>query len=81
MRGLFAHQGALRFLAISWTMALPITERLLTNTFTSRRRVCALCVARRLFADCVTFRAGSLFAVLHRAAHFTLWFITLDLTF
>ena len=77
---LFTDQSALGLFAVSRTVALPITEWFLADRLARGRRVGALSVAGRLFADCVALGAGSLLTVLDWAAHLTLRLVTLDLT-
>ena len=80
MGRLLTDQRTFRLLAIGRAVAFPVTKRLLADALACRSRVRALSVACRLFANGVTFRAGTLFTMLDRAAHLTLWLVTLDLT-
>lgn len=81
MRRLFADQSAFGLLTVGRTMTFPVAEWLLADRLTGGRRVRALSVAGRLLANSIAFRAGTLLAVLNRAAHLTLWLVAFDLTF
>jgi hypothetical protein len=79
VRSLLANQSALGLLAISGAVALPVAKGLFANRLALRGRVGALSVANGLLAHGVALGAGTLLAVLHRAAHLTFRLIALDL--
>jgi len=78
---LFAHEGALRLLAIRRAVALPVAQRLFAHTLAFRGRVGTLSVALRVLAHGVALRARALLAVLDRAADFALGLLALDRAF
>ena len=80
MRRLLAYQCALGLGAVGRTVALPIANRLLTDTLALGLGVRALSVAERILTYRITLRTSSDLAVFHGASYLALWFVALNLT-
>ena len=80
VRRLLAYQCALGLGAVGRTVALPIANRLLTDTLALGLGVRALSVAERILTYRITLRTSSDLAVFHGASYLALRLVAFNLT-